>query len=206
MSEELLRDRDYTLILSRNGKFKIFSPPELEQQWEIAEKTLLQLAKKCETLNREGLTVYLATDPIQVYQHQTSQSLAKLLEKSYYLHSEINLALALEVALQEHLQRKISGTSQKNGEIIIVVLDSEPPRRSPLIKLLVALTQRIDSRQELGIVFAQVGGDMITKGFLTALDDDLTRAGAKFDIVDAQIFRAMDDRQMTEFLLNALSG
>ena len=53
-------------------------------------------------------------------------------------------------------------------------------------------------------MFAQVGDDSIARGFLSALDDDLGRAGAKLDIVDTKVLGEMEEKDIPQFLLNAL--
>jgi hypothetical protein len=204
MSEALLNRRDYTVILARDAAQSLYHPPGLEQQWQVAEKAMIDLAKKCEKLDPDGLTIYLATTPLQKYEHRTSHTLAQLLQTPNYASPNLDLLGALAAALEEHFARKAQGKLPENGEIVIVILDSEPKERRAIVKLLVAATQKMDSEAELGIMFAQVGEDLITRGFLSALDNDLARAGAKFDIADTKILGEMEESGMTEFLLHAL--
>lgn len=52
--------------------------------------------------------------------------------------------------------------------------------------------------------FIQIGRDPGATRFLKALDDELTRAGAKFDIVDTICLDDMEDLSIAEVLMNAI--
>lgn len=203
MSEASLQNRDYTVILARNASQDAPALPGIEKQWLVAQDSILTLAKKCEEFDSDGLSIYIASTPIQKYEHQTHKALVELLQEGYSSQI-INLADALKVALDNYFRRKASGQTKENGEIIIVLLDKEPKERMAVVKLLVEATQKMDKAEELGIMFAQVGDDLITRGFLAALDDDLSAAGAKFDIADTKVLKEMEESAITEFLLNAI--
>lgn len=204
MSEAQLQNRDYCVILARSRAKRFNAPPGLEKEWKTAEKSIITLAKQCEQLAPDGITIHIASTPCQTYQNATSQTLAELFDEQTYLTDTLNLTEALKMALDSYFERKAKGQIKANGEIILIFLDGEPKDRRSVIKSLVEATKQIDKNEELGIKFAQVGDDMITKGFLTALDDDLHRAGAKFDIVDTVAFGAMEDGEISQFLLNAI--
>lgn len=203
MSQTLLSERNYTIILARGTNGSPVPLPDLINQWRIAEQSLLKIAQQCERFAPEQLTIYLASEPLQKYNQANSATLAQIIQEGYALE-KVYIYRALEMALAEHFQKKARGEMKKNGEIILVILDSEPSPRRPLIKLLVEAAQNIDSPQEIGILFAQVGDNLMAKGFLQALDDDLHRAGAKKDIVDTKALAQMTPEQTIDFLLGAL--
>ncbi|NEQ09456.1 MAG: hypothetical protein F6K37_26960 [Moorea sp. SIO4E2] len=203
MSQDLLQNRDYTIILARNASKTFGTQPGLDKQWLLAQESIIALAKKCEELDPDGLTIYIASTPYQKYDNTTSQALVDLFEQPYGSDS-INVVEPLKVALDDHFSRKSRQQTKANGDIIIVILDSEPKPPMAVVKLLVAATNKMDSQEELGVMFAQVGEDPITRGFLTALDDDLHAAGAKLDIADTKLLSAMEESQITKFLLDAL--
>jgi hypothetical protein len=202
MSEYLLHNRDYTFILARDAKL-LTTMPGLRKKWKIAEKSIIALAQKCEQLNADGINIYIATTPLQKYENETSDALVKLFQHPYAT-SELNLLATIQTVLENYFQRKANGKTKENGKIIIVILDSEPADRRGLIKLLVKTTQQVDNNEELGILFAQVGEDPITKGFLQALDNNLAKAGAKLDIIDTKILNELEEEQITDFLLHAI--
>lgn len=203
MSAELLKERDYTIIIAKNATQQGSSPPGLQQQWELAEKSMINLAKKCEGFDPDGISVYVASTPFQKYQRVNSEVLEKLFQQDYTAKN-LNLLEVLTRVINDYFQVREEGKQKTNGEMIIVVLDSEPEHRRGIIKLLVEVTKKISSRQELGIMFAQVGEDLIARGFLKALDDDLNLAGAKFDIADSKVLGELEESAIPQFLLNAL--
>lgn len=203
MSDNLLKQRDYTIILAKNAVQNLGKPPGLEQQWQKAEKSIINLAKKCEELDPDGITLYIASTPFQKYEGVNSEILTQIFQQDYAVQT-LNLVDILKVVIENYFKHKTEGTQKANGEIIIIVLDSEPENRRSIIKLLVEATQKINSRQELGIMFAQVGDDVIARGFLNTLDDDLHRAGAKLDIVDTKVLGEIEAKDIPNFLLNAL--
>lgn len=198
-----LKQRNYTFIIAKDATQKLGSPPGLYEQWQIAEKSIINLVKKCEEFAPDGINLYIASTPLIKYERLNSEAFKKLLQQNY-ASKNINLLEVLKAVIGDYFTNQAKGEHQENGEIIIIVLDSEPEHRRGIIKLLVEVTQKINSRQELGIMFAQVGDDLIARGFLSALDDDLHRAGAKFDIADTKVLGEIEERDIPEFLLNAL--
>jgi hypothetical protein len=58
--------------------------------------------------------------------------------------------------------------------------------------------------EELGISFIQIGKDPLAARFLKVLDDELVRAGAKFDICDTINMDDMEEIPLNEILMNAI--
>lgn len=203
MSDALLKNRDYTVILARDGAKHSPAQPGLEKQWNIAEESIIEIGKKCEEFDTDGIAIYIASEIVQQYKLGNSEKLREILSGDY-ASEKVNLLAALKAALGDYFNKKANSEAKENGEIIIVILDSEPRERRAIIKLLVQASEQIDKTEELGILFAQVGDDSLTKGFLTALDDDLERAGAKYDIVDTKSLGEMNDSEIYKFLLDAI--
>ncbi|NES19606.1 MAG: hypothetical protein F6K41_11920 [Symploca sp. SIO3E6] len=203
MSESLLHNRDYTVVIARSSSRTSPVPPGLEKQWLVAQDSLITLVKKCEELDPDGITIYIASTPWQKYEHKTSAALVEIFQ-GQYASDNINLLDTLQAALDSYFSRKASKLAKENGEIIIVLLDHEPKKRMALVKLLVEASKKVDNQEELGIMFAQVGDDFIARGFLNALDDDLHKAGAKVDIVDTKVLTELEESAIAEFLINTL--
>jgi hypothetical protein len=71
-------------------------------------------------------------------------------------------------------------------------------------KEIIKAAGQIEADSELAISFIQVGKDRTARDFLSKLDDDLTKAGAKFDIVDTVTMDDLDDKPLEEVLFNAI--
>ncbi len=72
------------------------------------------------------------------------------------------------------------------------------------MRLLIETSNRVDSGEELNFSFLQVGEEEAATKFLGLLDDKLKQAGAKHDIVDTKTIKQMEDRPLSEFLLEAV--
>ena len=79
-----------------------------------------------------------------------------------------------------------------------------PDDPKAVMRLIVETTRKMDSDEELSVTFLQIGKDAGATRFLKALDDELPRAGAKFDICDTITCDDMEELSLTEILVNAL--
>lgn len=205
-SETLLENRDYTVIVAKTAISGPSSPPGFETRWDTAHDAILALARKCEELDPDGITVYISSKhllpPFKRYRQVTSNQLPQVFDANYP-PTALNLLDGLQSALDDYFDRKAAGKTKPNGEIIIVLIDGEPVDRMAVAHAIVEATHKLDQPQELGIGFAQVGEDIIAKGFLAALDENLrSTAGAKFDIVKTKVLETIEPLTLTEFLLD----
>ncbi|MBJ7898992.1 MAG: hypothetical protein GC158_03480 [Cyanobacteria bacterium RI_101] len=203
LSPEQLRDFHVSLILAPSPD----PPPHLHQllnrQWRKAEKILLQIAERCQYWNPQGFSVYVAATPVYEYHDLTPSQLEQIFGQGYG-PPKIDLLASLERVLQDFFYRRAHPQNAYRGEIVVAILDQEPKHRQKLIRLLVDASLRLKEEHELGVLFAQIGEDILTKGFLHALDNDLHRAGARHDIVDARQLLDLKPDSIDQFLLNAL--
>jgi hypothetical protein len=204
----LLENRDYTVILAKRRLDPTIAPPGFASRWTAAEASVLNLVRTCESFDPDGITVYVACRAdtkcnFQKYDRVTSAALEQMI-REHLPPAEIDLKQVLETALNDYFDRKKAGKTKANGEILLILLDGEPGDRMAVAKVIRDATQRIDSDEELGIGFVQIGQDLIAKGFLTALDDNLGSVGAKFDIVTTMMLDEILPDALTDFLLSTL--
>ncbi|HEY9906057.1 MAG TPA: hypothetical protein V6D18_00455 [Thermosynechococcaceae cyanobacterium] len=210
LSEVVLKDRDYTVIVAKTAVSAFRSPPGFEDRWNEARSAILALARQCEAFDPDGITVYVSssdlTPPFKHYGQVTSDHLSQVFDENYPPQA-LNLLDGLKTALDSYFDRKAAGQTKRNGEIIIVLIDGEPADRMAVAHAIVEATHKLDQPQELGIGFAQVGEDIIARGFLAALDENLrSTAGAKFDIVKTRVLETIEPETLTAFLLEILQG
>ena len=199
----IIKDRDYTLILDKSGSMSKADQSGGRSRWVEAEESTLALARKCEQFDPDGLTVYTFSSRFKRYDDVTSDKVEQIfLENDPF--GTTNLAAVLEDALNSYFQRKAAGQTKPNGETIIVVTDGEPDYRRPVIEVIIAASQKMDRDEELAISFLQVGNDRSATEFLKALDDELMKVGAKFDIVDTMTIDEMADMSLAEALMKAI--
>ncbi len=210
MPEVLLNERDYTFIVAKSVRPAIEELPIIEERWLAAQGAIIALAKQCEALDSDGITIYInpesAGNPqlFKRYDQVKSQQLDPIFAENIPLDS-LNLSSVLQMALDDYFERKAIGRTKANGEIILVVTDGEPQDRRAIVKTIVAATKRMERDEELGIGFIQVGDDALAKGFLTALDNDMHTAGAAFDIVHTRMLSEIESSSLATFLLETIS-
>lgn len=200
----IVQDRDYTLIIDKSGSMSASDRPDGKTRWEVAQESTLALARKCEQVDPDGITVYLFSGRFRRYDNVTSDKVAQI-----YLENEpmgsTDLASVLQDALDNYFQRKAAGQTKLNGETILVITDGEPDDRKAVMRQIIEASRQMDRDEELAISLIQVGKDRKATEFLKALDDQLQGAGAKFDIVDTITMEQMEGMTLVEVLLNAIT-
>lgn len=198
-----MKDRDYTLILDKSGSMSV--PDQLggKSRWQAAEESTLALARKCEQLDPEGITVYLFSSRFKRYEAVTAHQVEQMFMENDPMGTT-NLAAVLLDATQQYFYRKAAGKTKPNGETILVVTDGAPDDRKAVMETIVNATNKMDRDEELAISFIQIGQDMGATKFLQALDEQLQGVGAKFDICDTLTMDDMADRSLAEVLVGAI--
>lgn len=200
---DILSNRDYTLIIDKSGSMSAQDRPGGRSRWEEVQESTMALARKCEELDPDGITVYLFSGRFKRYDNVTSSKVETVFQENDPMGST-NLAGVLEDALGNYLKRKAAGQAKEQGETFLVITDGEPDERKAVMEIIIKASRQIDRDEELAISFIQVGTDARATRFLKALDDDLQGVGAKFDIVDTVTINDMEDMTLSEVLLNAI--
>jgi uncharacterized protein with von Willebrand factor type A (vWA) domain len=200
----LLKDRDYTLILDKSGSMSTPDQRGGMSRWEAAQESTLALARKCEQLDPDGITIYTFSSRFKRYEDVTASKVEQIFLENDPVGTT-NLASVIQDALSNYFQRKVDGKTKPNGETIVVITDGEPDDRKAVMEVVINATRRMERDEELAISFIQVGNDPGATRFLKALDDHLQGAGAKFDICDTITMDDMADMSLAEVLMNAVS-
>ena len=202
--DPILENRDYTLIIDKSSSMATSDQPGSKTRWEIAQEATLALAKTCEVIDPDGITVYLFSGRFRRYDNVTSDKVARIYTDNEPM-GKTDLATVLQDALENYFDRKIAGLAKDNGETFLVITDGEPTDHKAVIRLIIEAANRVDRDDELAISLIQVGSDRKAKAFLRALDDQLQGAGAQFDIVDTITIDDMRGMTLTEVLLHAIT-
>ncbi|MGB3758644.1 MAG: VWA domain-containing protein [Rivularia sp. (in: cyanobacteria)] len=200
----MLENRDYTLIIDKSGSMSTPDQASGKSRWEVMQESTLALARKCEKLDPDGMTVYLFSGKFKRFDDVTSDKVAQIFMENDPAGTT-NLAGVLKDATDNYFKRKAAGKTKANGETIIVVTDGEPDNRKAVFEVIVNASQQMEKDEELGISLVQVGRDAQAMKFLKALDDQMESIGAKFDICDTVTFDDMEDMSLTEILTNAIT-
>jgi uncharacterized protein with von Willebrand factor type A (vWA) domain len=198
-----MNKRDYTLIIDRSGSMAIKDQPGGRSRWATARESAHALAARCEELDPDGITLYVFGSKFRRYDNVTADRVGQV-----FLENEpaggTDLAGVLTHAFGSYFDRKRAGETKEEGETIVVVTDGEPDDQKAVMKTIVDATRRLDRDEELGVSLVQVGKDPLASRFLKALDDDLVRVGARFDICDTITLEEMEEVSLTEVLLRAI--
>jgi uncharacterized protein with von Willebrand factor type A (vWA) domain len=200
----IVQDRDYTLIIDKSGSMSTSDQLGGATRWEAAQESTLALARKCEQVDPDGITVYLFSGRFRRYDNVTSDKVTQIYQENEPM-GRTDLASVLQDALDNYFQRKATGGAKKNGETILVITDGEPDDRKAVMRQIIEASRKLDKDEEIAISIIQVGADRKATEFLKALDDQLQSAGAKFDIVDTITIDEMEGMTLAEVLLNAIS-
>ena len=214
-SREILKNRDYTLIIDKSGSMaiadtddqKVKSEQLIKTQWELIEESSIALASKCEKLDPDGITIYTFSSNYRKYSDVTARKVIEIFEDEEPF-GNTNLAVVLQAALDDYFQRKASKQTKLNGETILIVTDGKADDTVAVIRTIVDATQKMDSDEELAISFIQIGSDKEASEYLAYLDDQLQQnRGAKFDIVDTISIEQIlaQGLTLTEVLLRAIT-
>lgn len=208
MRDNLLEDRDYTIIIARSDGSRDPEHPWYEE-WVEAQASLIDLAKKCQEFDSDGITVYEASTPMWKYKNSNVARLAEILRRQNTEHdsanpTEINLGDPLKGAFSDYFDLKTKATGKK-GAVIVVVLDEQPQNTAAVAEILVSAANKIDKDEEIGVSFIQIGDDLQTQKFLTDLDKNLQAQGAKFDIVNTKFWHEIKRSSVVQFLIGAIN-
>ena len=204
MTNQILTDRDYTLIIDKSGSMTRKDQRGGQSRWQVMQETTFALASKCEEFDPDGITIYTFSGRFKRYENVTADKV-DLIFRENEPSGRTDLAGVLQDALNDYFQRKTAGQTKVNGDTILVVTDGEPDDRKAVMRNIVEASQKMDKDEELAISFIQVGSDPDATKFLKILDDELQGVGAKFDIVDTITMEDMEDCTLTEVLLNAIT-
>lgn len=105
--------------------------------------------------------------------------------------------LAVNRAYAEHKAKKNEQT------FLLIFTDGEPSDPDALRNEIIGITNDVKDEKEFRIAFITVGQRSASlDAYLTALDDDLTKAGAKYDIVDVKRLEEVDFMAAVDGALN----
>jgi hypothetical protein len=209
MSDVVLENRDYTVIVAKTAPSIAMMPPGYEHRWAAAYSAIVALVQTCERLDPDGITIYISCNnhpegSFKRYGQVTPDQIDSIFQENYP-PDRLKLLDGLEAALEEYFVRKAAHHSKPNGEMIIVLVDGEPLDRMTIAKTITQAAAKLDSDDELGIGFAHIGDDLIARGFFAALDEDLrSQTGAKFDIVHTQVLEEIKPDCLTNFLIDII--
>lgn len=202
---ENLQNRDYVLVIDKSGSMEEKDTPTGQSRWKYAQESAHAIASKVAEFDPDGITVVPFAGSFKMYENTTAAKLKDIWAENEPMGGTV-LAPVLKRIFEDYRKRKAAGQTKPNGEMLLVITDGQPQDEAAVAKEIVAFGNSLgNGDEEYGISFIQVGKDSGATNFLRKLDDDLTKQGAKHDIVDAKTMDEVEQIGLTETLIAALN-
>jgi uncharacterized protein with von Willebrand factor type A (vWA) domain len=195
--DSTISNRDYVVIIDKSGSMTGCDCPGGKSRWEYCQESVQALVSKVCQLDPDGVDMYLFSTKHFVFENVTVSKVKEIFTQNSPQGSTY-FAPVLESALKKHFDKAQRSTT------ILVITDGEANDPHETAKALINASNKIEADSELSISFIQIGKDPSAKYFLQKLDDELTGAGAKFDIVDTVTMDDFDNKPLEEILFNAI--
>jgi hypothetical protein len=190
-------NRDYVVIIDKSASMTTTDCPGGKSRWAYCQESVQGLVDKVCQLDPDGVDLFLFSTKFFAFENVTSTKVKEIFTQNSPQGST-NFAPVLEAALNKHF------TKAQRATTILVVTDGEANDPHETAKALILAANKLEADAELAVSFIQIGKDLNAKYFLQKLDDDLTTAGAKFDIVDTITMDDFDNKPLEEILFNAI--
>jgi Mg-chelatase subunit ChlD len=202
MNKDDLAKRDYVVMIDKSGSMTKTDCPNGKTRWEHAQEQTENVARACAKFDDDGIDVVVFNDTPTQKTGVTPDAVEAVFAENNP-NGGTDTAKAMKMVLDGYFSRKASGIVKPLT--VICVTDGEPNDENALVKTIVDASNKLDSEDEIGICFMQVGKDEHARAFLQRLDDNLTKEGAKFDIVDTKNDEEMSNIAMEDLLLAAVN-
>lgn len=200
-TENNLMARNYVLVLDRSGSMG--GPVKGNggtSRWAAAKESTLAIARACDALDSDGIDVYFFNKTFTRFEGVTAAKVESVFGAVEPMGGT-DFVPVLGDVFKNHF-------SHDKPTTVIVLTDGEPSDLSgqkELAKLLIETANKLEGDAELAVSFIQIGQDPAAAAFLKKLDDGLTSAGAKFDIVDTKTMDDLENMSITDVLLAAIN-
>lgn len=167
---------DHIILIDQSGSMDSASTTmKGATRWKEAQEFAEQYARFAESVDDDGLTVITFNSSATVYDGVKADKVHEI-----FTNTRPNGGTNLTAGLEAAFKKKFAAGKKA---IIMVFTDGEPNDPQSVKDSIINASKKINSDDEIGIQFIQLGDDSSAKKFLNDLDDNLR--GAKFDIVNA---------------------
>lgn len=171
-----------TLLIDKSGSMGSAKDTSSgKTRWEAARETTVGLAHALAQYDDDGIDLGMFNTAFKFHEGVTPDTVDNVW-KEHFPTSGTRLAPALKAAIDRAQGRKKK--PEDKSELIVVITDGEPEDQAEVKRTIIDAANRQTNDEDMAILFVQFGRDPGATAFLKSLDDDLQKAGAKFDIVD----------------------
>ena len=176
-------------VNNRNPGFmdKLLGDPNAFSRWQWTATHAYDFSNQINNVKPDGFKLVLFSSWREIYDNVKPKDVPGI-----FLGTNIGSGTKTATILGEQLllymkERNTPGVI-KNPLAIAVVTDGLPDNRDNLKEIIIHITKQMKSPDEISIAFIQIGESGEGREFLQELDNDLTKYGAKYDIVDTKTF------------------
>lgn len=202
MNTDALKKYDYVVMIDKSGSMSRGGCPGNKTRWQHVQEQAENVARICGQFDDDGIDVVVFAGSAKEYHGVTADKVEQVFKENSP-GGGTDTAGALKMVLDAYFERKKAGSAKPL--IVLCFTDGEPDSQEELSKVIIDATKKIESDEEIGISFLQVGDDSGARAFLKSLDDDLTGKGAKFDIVDTENDLEMEKLSVEDILMKAVT-
>lgn len=204
LSVQLLSNFDLELIVDSSLSMRRRDCPNFLSRWEWCGMQTKELSRALAPFVVKGLTLTEFASDYQVYPNSRPERINQLFENPDFMWGT-KLAEPLQDRLSNFFARRRPGSKPM---LIAVITDGVPtPRYEPMlvIQTLINATKKMRDASEVTVVFFQIGGsDEKGRRFLSELDYNLVKYGARFDIVRTVSFEHLQKVGLSQALVQTV--
>lgn len=193
-----ISNRDYVVVVDQSGSMSAPDCAGNKSRWDYCKESTQALVEKVCTLDPDGVDFYFFNSKFTRHENITGAKVGSLFTQTSPIGST-----AFEPVLSDIFAKHFA--KQQRPTTVLFITDGEATDPSETTKAIIKAANKIEADEELAISFIQVGRDTSAAVFLKKLDDDLQKAGAKFDIVDTITMETMEGQSLEETLLAAIN-
>ncbi len=176
-----LSNFDFTIVIDRSGSMGYAYKVANRSRYDFLKESIVSFSNKLSKLDKDGFDMYIFSSKFQRFEGINSTE--KVLE--LFESKDPNGSTDLTSVLEDFFKH-FNATKSEKPHMCVVFTDGEPDDKNSVAKSIVAQTKKLSSDEQLTLLFIQIGNDASATKFLKGLDDELTKHGAKFDIVDVK--------------------
>ena len=178
LSLDQAKEYDYIILMDQSGSMGEPSTKfQGKTRWAEAEEFTTAFARFADQVDSDGITVINFNSGSTVFDNVNAEKVKEIFSKNRPGGST-NLGGALDKAFEKHF-------SNSKPTIILCMTDGVPDSEAHVVKSIIGAANKLEKDAQLAIQFVQIGDNREAAQFLTRLDDNLQKEGAKFDIVNA---------------------
>jgi Mg-chelatase subunit ChlD len=175
MIKAMMSEYDIHLAIDTSGSMA--GPHQgYSSRWAAAKELATQINSAAREIDTDGINLVTFGATVKTYTNVTNEQIDAVFAAGP------NGGTPLTEGLNALFQ--VAGSSPKK-DLCVVLTDGEPANADTAMKALIAQANSQTADDDCTVLFIQLGNDAGATKFLTKMDDELPKMGAKFDIVDA---------------------